>query len=632
MMPRRRLKNVAFMIGFATGATATLSQAASYLTSSDVGGVISRVVQEANARHTLATVAVVDRMGAVLAVYSMANAPAMAKVINNPNGPNAPMGDGLNGGALPTAAEAIAKAITGAYLSSAHGNAFSTRTASQIIQDHFDPGTANTPSGPLYGVQFSQLPCSDLVVRLNPFDASSLTRGPHRSPVGLAGDPGGFPLYKNGELVGGVGVKTGAPYGLDLDIHVNDHNVDEILALAGTIGLDAPTEIRADQISVGGLLLRYSDATRSELLANPASASPFSALPSGLASVHGYYNPSVGLLSGSGYGSLASGLVQDTTSSISGNEQAYLLVDGIGHVRYPAIAGAGSGALTQAETAAILRNAYAIAIQTRAQIRNPPGSQAAVTISVVDAYGRILGIATVPDAPLFGIDVSLQKARSAAFLSSRSALGALGADISVDVPRFGTGTTSFFGAPVFSEGYAWSARAIGNIARDTFPDGIAGTPHGPLALSASISTPFADGLQLNLVIMNLLQHVEFMIPPYKSDTGPFCTQLNAPVGAPNPAQPVLGNGLQIFPGGFPIYRGNQLIGGIGVSGDGVDQDDLISFLGLYNAGQQLKTGVGNAPQGMRASVLTANGAAPHYVNCPFAPFLNSSAQNVCSGK
>ena len=33
---------------------------------------------------------------------------------------------------------AIAKAVTGAYLSS-EGNAFSTRTASQIVQEHFNP-------------------------------------------------------------------------------------------------------------------------------------------------------------------------------------------------------------------------------------------------------------------------------------------------------------------------------------------------------------------------------------------------------------------------------------------------------------------------------------------------------------
>jgi hypothetical protein len=53
----------------------------------------------------------------------------------------------------------IAKAITAAYLSSS-GNAFTTRTASNIVQEHFPkaPNTAGLESGPLFGVQFSSLP------------------------------------------------------------------------------------------------------------------------------------------------------------------------------------------------------------------------------------------------------------------------------------------------------------------------------------------------------------------------------------------------------------------------------------------------------------------------------------------
>ena len=41
-----------------------------------------------------------------------------------------------------------------------------------------------------------------------------------------------------------------------------------------------------------------------------------------------------------------------------------------------------------------------------------------------------------------------------------------------------------------------------------------------------------------------------------------------------------------------------MIGGIGVSGDGVDQDDMISFLGVHRAGERLNTGLGNARQSL----------------------------------
>ena len=39
------------------------------------------------------------------------------------------------------------------------------------------------------------------------------------------------------------------------------------------------------------------------------------------------------------------------------------------------------------------------------------------------------------------------------------------------------------------------------------------------------------------------------------------------------------NGVVFFPGSTPVYRGGSLIGGLGVSGDGVDQDDVVTFAG-----------------------------------------------------
>src|SRR3546814_9015992 len=106
----------------------------------------------------------------------------------------------------------------GAYLSSG-GNAFSTRTASMIVQEHFPPAptTAGLESGPLFGVQFSQLPCSDLAARFGAGGAAALI-GPKRSPLGLSADPGGLPLYKNGVLVGGIGVMGDGVYGSDPNI------------------------------------------------------------------------------------------------------------------------------------------------------------------------------------------------------------------------------------------------------------------------------------------------------------------------------------------------------------------------------------------------------------------------------
>jgi len=37
------------------------------------------------------------------------------------------------------------------------------------------------------------------------------------------------------------------------------------------------------------------------------------------------------------------------------------------------------------------------------------------------------------------------------------------------------------------------------------------------------------------------------------------------------------NGIITFPGGVPLYKGGVLVGGVGVSGDGVDQDEAVAF-------------------------------------------------------
>jgi uncharacterized protein GlcG (DUF336 family) len=53
---------------------------------------------------------------------------------------------------------------------------------------------------------------------------------------------------------------------------------------------------------------------------------------------------------------------------------------------------------------------------------------------------------------------------------------------------------------------------------------------------------------------------------FKFDTANPCTQSSQPA---NPNQ----NGVVSFPGSVPLYKNGVLVGGLGISGDGVDQDD-----------------------------------------------------------
>ncbi len=623
-----------------SGCTGSCANAQTFLNAADVQTAIAQAAAEAQAQSKPAVIAVVDRVGNVLAVYKMNGAPDTMTITSGRN-----VTGGLEGLAVPSELAAIAKAVTGAYLSS-EGNAFSTRTASQIVQEHFNPGILGTPAGPLFGVQFSQLPCSDLATH---FSAGTGV-GPHNSPLGLSADPGGFPLYKSGTPVGGIGIAADGVYGIDPNVMDTDRDIDELIAMAGTYGFGAPTDRRADTITAGGISLRFSDVGYSDLASHPQSAPPYSALTGALMKVPGYFDGSA-ILAGTAFGQTASGVRPDTT--LYPGLDAFVLDDGSGDNRYPPMDGTdGANALTAHEVQTIVQQALTIANRARAQIRKPLGSQARVSVSVVDTNGVALAVARTRDAPLFGTDVSLQKARTAAFSS-----GSYAADVlqslapanyfadSLDYANMkATFTTvaqnnigdyvsavrSFLGMPAALTGnYAFTDRAGGNMSRPFFPDGVDGNPNGPFSHPLARWSPFQEGLQLDLVY----NAIALNLVGYLSAQGFTITADNVPAATTYcTASAHLPNGVQVFPGSVPIYRGSTLVGGLGVSGDGVDQDDMVAFLGLYNAGIALDGAIGNAPPAMRADNLAPQGVHLRYVECPQQPFLDSNDSNVCDGK
>jgi uncharacterized protein GlcG (DUF336 family) len=389
-------------------------------------------------------------------------------------------------------------------------------------------------------------------------------------------------------------------------------------------------------VTVDGTSLRFSDASAGTLKSAPGSAPAFASLGAAVGSftaVNGYY---VGgsALAGQAYGTEASGLRLATAAEFS-TPGAMVLTNGSGQVRFPIRGGTdgadGLSALTAAEVRAVLEEAFTIMTRARAQIRRPLDSRAQVSITVVDSRGQILGIVRSPDAPVFGIDVSAQKARSASLFSATFAATELGADPSADVRSFVQKTRDFFADPAALTGRtAFGARTLGNLARPYYPDGEVGRPNGPLSRPITQWSPLSTGLQSALIIGNLGQHLGFVTGASATDTPAVCTSL--PQVAPG--QNRLQNGLQIFPGGVPIYRGTRLIGAIGVSGDGIDQDDMISFLGTHNAAARVG-GISNAAASIRADTLIVGPSAParlRYVGCPFAPFLDTTDQNACQGK
>jgi len=66
------------------------------------------------------------------------------------------------------------------------------------------------------------------------------------------------------------------------------------------------------------------------------------------------------------------------------------------------------------------------------------------------------------------------------------------------------------------------------------------------------------------------------------------------------------NGIVFFPGSTPLYKTQILVGGFGISGDGVDQDDVVTSAGMQGYAP---------PQRLRADMLYYRG-----VRLPFQKF------------
>lgn len=514
------------------------------LGSSDVQTVISQAVSAAVALNRNVTVAVTDREGNVLGVFVMTGAPATTTIRSVGTA-----GRGLEGTVVPATIAAISKAATGSLFSTS-GNAFTTRTAGFIIQEHFPPGIDFRSGGPLYGVQFSSLPCSDI-------------KKP-ALPLGLSGDPGGLPIYKDGIAVGGVGIEGDGVYTVDRDPSDFDQPFEELIAASAVHGFEAPALIRADNILVDGIRLPYTNVTSPP--APPTIA--FGSLPG------------VVPLAFPIRGAQTSAFVPAIVGGISGEVDTRF---------FPFVAGTvPSVGLTAGDVQTVIEHAAQQANITRAAIRQPLGSNARVTIAVVDASGNVLGVFRQQDAPVFGFDVAVQKARTAAFYSNTSAgtlLRSAGFGNYVD--------RALADGLKLDSSVAFTDRAVGFLHRPFFPDGINNTAAGPFSTSIGDWSPFNDGLQLDLIKTNLLAAIGGAAVP--------CTAI-----------PNLPNGIQIFPGSVPLYKNGVLVGAIGISGDGVDQDDLIS------------AGGGNGfapPAAIRSDQVFVRGVRLPFLKFPRSPNL-----------
>ena len=208
----------------------------------------------------------------------------------------------------------------------------------------------------------------------------------------------------------------------------------------------------------------------------------------------------------------------------------------------------GQARLTAAEVTSIITKAAARSKITRAGIRPPGVTPARVWICVVNN----------PTADGVGPTVLGTFRTPDATVFSW--------DLAVQKAR----TAVFFS----NNERAFSTRTVGFLSQSMFPPGISGTPPGPFFFMQEIvSTELTPGVPLN---------------------------------------PNFPNGMTIFPGGFPLYRNGVLIGAIGVSGDGIDQDDIIAASGTVNF---------LPPPAIKADRMSERGARLPYAKFPRNPVL-----------
>jgi uncharacterized protein GlcG (DUF336 family) len=213
------------------------------------------------------------------------------------------------------------------------------------------------------------------------------------------------------------------------------------------------------------------------------------------------------------------------------------------------------GGLSTADVTQILDNAEATANTTRAAIRLPPGSTTRMVIAVADLDGTIIGLRRMQDSTVFSIDVAATKARNMVYFNSAVRTAA---DLN--------------GVPM---GTAVTNRTISFGAQPLYAPGIDGSSAGPF--------------------FNL----------YTMDAANPCTQ-GFQSGAANSNK----SGIVFFPGSAGLFRNGSLVGGLGVSGDGVDQDDYVT-----NGG----TAGFEAPANIRADQVIDQGVRLPYFKFPRNP-------------
>ncbi|HYC60241.1 MAG TPA: heme-binding protein [Thermoanaerobaculia bacterium] len=418
---------------------------------------------------------------------------------------------------------AIGVARTAAFFS--HNQApLSSRTVRFISGIHFPPGITNTASAALYGIENTNRGC-DFNVAFEPGKCIPRARSVAPAAVCAAGTTSGC----------GTGIVTGKQFPNDSDpTSVNAGGVPLY-----RVQVDGNVVANGQLLGAIGVIGTGDDPQRAEFA---AASGAFAAIGNGIVPVPFFPLPFPGnvFIDGIRLPFLGPDI------RLRFNDQGVpngVTLRGVTSANPPAApappfalgpfnggcaanedlvaARAGSGGLSQTEVQGVVARAIATSKKTRAAIRLPLNRYARMAIAVADTNGDIIALHRMPDSTVFSVDVAVAKARNVIYFSKRG-IGGL-------VPA----------------GTAVSNRTIGFGAQPFYPPGI----------DSEVFDPEEGPWYQSLFVHDLLN---------------ACTQGDE---LSNPNQ----NGIVFFAGSTPLYRNGTLIGGLGISGDGIEQDDYVTY-------------------------------------------------------
>ena len=427
-----------------------------------------------------------------------------------------------NGQTFSPEAVAVALARTAAFFS--HDQApLSSRTVRYISGRHFPPGVQNTPNAALWGIEHT-----------------------NRGFV-QAGNPAGLVLPDfTGWLAPLVGMVTGKADLADTDatavnpggvpIYKNGHCVGGIGVTVGDAGIPSAAPSRADyerNMAIAEWAAFHGafgdDPTQFLGAFLQTLPPPKFVVVDGIALpfVQNTRPPAGVVPDNSGFPApMGTWVIDPATNPSVGqplpDEMGTMDADGA-YLLGPLAADLDQdGMATVAEVDAIIRQCIAVAKRTRAVIRLPVGSRCRFVIAVADANGAVVAVYRMRDATMFSVDVAVTKAVNMVHFNTAVGQGALG-------------------LPPHPSGQPWALtnRTLNFGSQPFYPPGIDGSAPGPF----------------------------FAL---------FQTDFN------NPGTQGGGRGVVWFAGSVPLYRNGVLVGGLGVSGDGVEQDDYTAALGNPN--------------------------------------------------